>query len=185
MLKLVPITLDEAKRFVARHHRHNKPPLSWKFGLGLSVLNHWTIDDAGHGGPTWGEDWELIGVAIAGRPVGRGLDKPGNIEVTRVCTVEQRNANSRLYGAILRAAAALGYDVAYTYTLQSESGASLKASGWQVDEALDARPSWDTPARRRTQTNMFGEELRPAEAKIRWRYSLTRRAVREATEPQP
>jgi hypothetical protein len=153
-MKLVPVTLDEAKQFVRHNHRHNKAPVSWKFGVGLAV------------------DEQLVGVAMAGRPVGRGLDKPGNVEITRVCVKETRNANSRLYGAILRAAAALGYSMAYTYTLQSESGASLKATGWEIDEALEARPTWDCPARRRTQTNMFGEEQRPAEAKIRWKHPL-------------
>lgn len=155
-MRLVPVTLTEAKRFIGQYHRHNKPPVSWKFGVGLSV-----------GG-------SLVGVAMAGRPVGRGLDKPGNVEITRVCVRELKNGNSRLYGAILRAAAALGYETAYTYTLQSESGASLKATGWVVDKELDARPTWDTPSRRRTQTDMFGTEQRPAEAKIRWKHSLTK-----------
>ena len=153
-MKLVPVTLDEAKRFVGRVHRHNKPPVSWKFGVGLSLTD------------------ELIGVAMAGRCVARGLDKPGNIEVTRVCVKEISNANSRLYGAILRAAAALGYRMAYTYTVEGESGASLKATGWIMDEELDARPTWDCPARRRVQTDMFGEETRPAGRKIRWRHPL-------------
>lgn len=74
--------------------------------------------------------------------------------------------------AITRAAAALGYEWAYTYTLQSESGASLKASGFEIDAELEARPSWDCPARRRTQTDMFGNERRPPEAKIRWKKRL-------------
>jgi hypothetical protein len=155
-MRLTPITLDEAKRFVGRHHRHNAPPVSWKFGVGL------TVGDS------------MVGVAIAGRPVGRGLDKPGNIEITRVCVQETKNGNSRLYGAITRAAAALGYETAYTYTLQSESGASLKASGFVIDEELPARPTWDTPSRRRQQTDMFGNERRPPEAKIRWKKELVR-----------
>ena len=32
---VVPITLREASDFIARHHRHNKPPRGWKFGVGL------------------------------------------------------------------------------------------------------------------------------------------------------
>lgn len=149
-MKLTPISLTDAKEFVRKHHRHNMPPVSWKFGVGLTIGS------------------QTVGVAIAGRPVGRGLDKPTNIEITRVCVVETKNGNSRLYGAITRAAAALGYEAAYTYTLQSESGASLKAAGFEVDAVLDPRPTWDCPSRRREQTNMFGEERRPTEAKIRW-----------------
>jgi hypothetical protein len=155
-MNLVPITLDEAKAFVGRNHRHNKPPVSWKFGVGLE-----------HQG-------EMIGVAVAGRPVARPLDTRFNIEVTRVCTLDCRNANSRLYGAILRAAADLGYRKAYTYTLASESGASLKAAGWEVDAELAPRQSWNCNARSRVQVDMFGTEQRLAEAKIRWVRTLCR-----------
>lgn len=129
--------------------------MSWKFGVGLE-----------HCG-------ELIGVAVAGRPVARPLDSRFNIEVTRVCVTECRNANSRLYGAICRAATSLGYRTAYTYTLASESGASLKASGWEVDAELPPRPTWNCAARQRVQSDMFGTEQRPREAKIRWIRRLT------------
>lgn len=149
-MKIIPVTLDQAKAFVAKHHRHNRAPVSWKFGAGLEV------------------NGELVGVAMAGRPVGRGIDLPQNIEVTRCCTLGSPNACSRLYGAVCRAAAALGYERAYTYTKQSEPGTSLKASGWRVDAILPARATWDTPSRRRVQTDLFGNETRPPDAKIRW-----------------
>lgn len=161
-MKLTPNSLADAKRFVAQHHRHNLPPVSWKFGVALSV------------------DERIVGVAIAGRPVSRGLDQPGNIEITRVCVMETKNGNSRLYGEITRAAAALGYEVAYTYTLQSESGASLRAAGFQIEAELPARETWDTPSRRRQQLDIFGNERRPAEAKIRWIKRLTKPAVSAA-----
>ena len=35
---VVPITLAQAKAFIAEHHRHNKPPTGWKFGVGLRVV---------------------------------------------------------------------------------------------------------------------------------------------------
>lgn len=34
-LELVPITLADAKRFVGQHHRHNLPPVTWRFGVGV------------------------------------------------------------------------------------------------------------------------------------------------------
>jgi hypothetical protein len=148
-MKLRPVTLADAKAFVSENHRHNKPPLSWKFGVGLEC------------------EGRLIGVAMAGRPVARALDVPGALEVTRVCTLGERNANSMLYGAIARAARALGYVVLYTYTLVSESGTSLKASGWTVDACLEARKGWDAPSRPRN------EELWPSEGKYRWIKRLT------------
>jgi hypothetical protein len=159
---LFPITLGEGKEFVRRFHRHNMPPLSWKFGVGI------TLDD------------NLVGVALAGRPVALPLDTRFNIEITRVCVVETKNGNSRLYGAICRAASNLGYRVAYTYTLQSESGASLKAAGFEIDAMLDPRPTWNCAARTREQTNLFGEEQRPPEAKIRWKRELVRQHARSA-----
>ena len=149
-MTLVPINITDAKRFVGRHHRHNRPPVSGLFAVGLE-----------NGGG-------LIGVAIAGRPVARPLQDGSTVEITRVCTLEHKNANSRLYGAITRAAKALGYRRAYSYTLQSESGASLKAAGFVVDAILPARATWNCPARQRVQTDLFGEETRPSEPKIRW-----------------
>jgi hypothetical protein len=154
-MTLTPITLDEGKAFVAKHHRHNEPPLSWKFGVGLEV------------------EGELVGVAMAGRCNARKLDRRGVIEISRVCVIETKNACSRLYGAILRAAAALGYRTAYTYTLQSESGASLRAVGFVVDAELSARKTWNCKARQRYQQDIFGEQRRPQEPKIRWRKDLT------------
>lgn len=144
------MTLKDAKAFVGRHHRHNKPPVGWLFGNGLEV------------------DGKLVGVAVAGRPVARSLDKPGNVEITRVCTLGDRNANSRLYGAILRAAKSLGYQRAYTYTLQSESGSTPRAVGFEIDAELKARPTWNCAKRQRVQVDLFGHETRPPEQKIRW-----------------
>ena len=62
-------------------------------------------------------DGELVGVVIAGRPVS-------------LCTNGTQNACSFLYAAAARAAAAMGYDRIITYTLDTENGASLRASGW-------------------------------------------------------
>lgn len=114
----------------------------------------------------------MIGVAMAGRPVARALDTRRNVEIHRTCTTGERNANSMLYGAICRAAKSLGYATAYTYTLQSESGASLRAAGFEIDGAVPARATWSCPARHRIQTNLFGEETRPTGPKIRWKRIL-------------
>jgi hypothetical protein len=47
-----------------------------------------------------------------------------------------------LYGAIWRAAKALGYTRAITYIQGDETGASLKAAGWRKVRDLPARGSW-------------------------------------------
>ena len=123
-LKLIPITFKTAKEFIAAHHRHHKPPVGWKFGVGVE------------------EDGKLVGVATAGRPIARHLDDGVTLEVNRTCTTGARNANSMLYGAIWRAAKALGYVRCITYTQEGESGASLRGAGWCAVKELPARKNW-------------------------------------------
>lgn len=112
MLSLVPVTLREANEFVRQHHRHHKPTVGHKFSIGVQ------------------EDGRLAGVAICGRPVSRFLDDGYTLEVNRLCTDGAKNACSMLYGAAVRAARAMGYHKVITYILDSECGASLKASGF-------------------------------------------------------
>lgn len=157
-LELVPVTLTDAKKFVGTHHGHNEAPLSWKFGTGVAA------------------DGELVGIAMVGRPSGRGLDQYRAVEITRVCLSEKgryRNAASMLYGAACRMAAAGGYSIAYTYTLDSEDAASVRAAGFELDEELAARPSWSTPSRPRYEENLFGERKRPEGPKRRWKRALS------------
>ena len=124
-LRLAPITLKAACAFVAEHHRHNTPPRGHKFSI--SLLN---------------QDDRVVGVAIAGRPVARHLDDGLTLEVNRTCTDGTVNANSKLYGAVWRAAKAMGYRSCITYTREDESGASLRAAGWRRVKELPARGSW-------------------------------------------
>lgn len=152
-LRLVPLTLTEIRRYVAEHHRHNRPPLGWRFGVGV-------VDESG----------ALVGVGVAGQPVSRRLDDGLTVEITRVCTDGHRNANSRLYGALCRAAAALGYQRVITYTLQSESGSSLRAAGFTCDGEAGARPGqthW-SPSRPRRERDLFGKSETPNDPKLRW-----------------
>lgn len=152
-LQLVPVTFREARAFIAQHHRHNDAPHYWKWGVGLQN---------GRG---------LVGVAVAGHPVGRFLNDGFTIEISRVCTLGDENANSRLYGAVLRAAKALGYRRAITYTLPSESGASLKAVGFTM-ETDEAGGPWSMPSRPRITENLFGETKYEPGPKCRWTKSL-------------
>lgn len=123
--QVTPITLRAAQEFIAQHHRHNKPPRGHKFSIGLK-----------------GAAGELIGVATAGRPVARHFDDGLTLEVNRTCTTGERNANSALYGAVWRAAKAMGYVRCITYTQGDESGASLRAAGFVKVKNLPARASW-------------------------------------------
>ena len=113
-----------AKAFISDHHRHNNPPVGWKFGVGIE------------------NNGVLVGVATAGRPVARHFDDGLTLEVNRTCTDGTPNANSMLYGAVWKAAKAMGYMRVITYTQADESGASLKAAGWIKVKELAPRGSW-------------------------------------------
>lgn len=138
----MPTSLKEANVFVEEHHRHSNPTRGHKFSIAAAA------------------DGELVGVAIAGRPVARHRDDGFTIEVLRVCVTDQapRNTCSLLYGACWRAARAMGYRRAITYTLKSEAGASVKASGFRVIGEVAAR-SWDTPSRPREDRHQLQERL--------------------------
>ena len=114
-LTICPLTLAEANEFVRTHHRHHKPTVGGKFAIGVA-------DEAG----------TVHGVAIVGRPVSRMLDDGWTVEVNRVATNGAENACSMLYGAAWRAARAMGYRRAVTYTLPQEGGTSLRAAGWKL-----------------------------------------------------
>ncbi|MDB5931981.1 MAG: hypothetical protein JWR60_3688 [Polaromonas sp.] len=136
-LTIEPVSFSTAKAFVAQHHRHCPAPAGWRFGAG--IFN--------------GED--LIGCVMVGRPVARAFDSARVVEVNRLCLRTDIapdlawNGCSQLYGWSAREAHKRGFEKIITYTLESESGVSLKAAGWTIEHTLKGR-SWDTPSRRRT-----------------------------------
>lgn len=130
-LHIVPVSFEHACDFVEGWHRHNKPPVGHKFSIGVA------------------DEQLLVGVAIIGRPVARSYDDGLTLEVVRTATDGTPNANSMLYGAAWRAAKALGYGRLITYTQADETGASLRAAGWQVIAERKVRKGWDTPSRPR------------------------------------
>ena len=117
-------------------------------------------------------DGELVAVAVAGRPKAPGLQDGRTLEITRVCTLGHENACSRLYGALCRAAKALGWLRVYTYTLESEPGTSLRAAGFVVDAVIEERDWAERSGRDRYHENLLGERTTPAGPKVRWKRSL-------------
>ena len=148
-----PITLRQANIYVKERHRHNIPTNGHKYSVACY------------------DGDRLCGVAISGQPVARELDDGLTIEIRRVCTDGTYNACSILYGACSRIAKEMGYKRVVTYTLQSEPGTSLKASGFIKDGETRNGKSWNMPGRPReiTQMTLFGEEKKyPLEKKTRW-----------------
>ena len=113
-MRISDCTVREARRIVKRWHRH-LPDIQG--GLFAAKL----VDDAG----------AVVGCALAGNGP-RVWQGTGRLVISRVAVVEgTRNGCSMLYGALVRAARALGWREVWTYTLPEEPGTSLKAAGFQ------------------------------------------------------
>ena len=152
-MTLVPISLREANAFVLAHHRHSRRPIRGaRFCVGLR------------------QGTRLVGVAIAHRPLNTTLDDGYTLEVARVCTLGERNACSRLYGAIRRAAKALGYRRLVTYTLASEPGTSPAAAGFRRIQETRGNP-WRTRAEEAGQVKLGPDAPEPR--RVRWELVLS------------
>lgn len=140
-LELIPITLKEAKVFIEKHHRHHKPPVGHIVSVAAA------------------KDDKVVGVAVVGRPVARGLQDGWTAEITRVATDGTRNACSFLLTRAKRVAQALGYRRVITYTLPEEGGASLRAAGFK-NVGMSSGGNWNTPSRPRVDTDHQQKKFR-------------------------
>ena len=114
-MEIIPVTFKQACEFINQYHRHHKATVGCKFCIGVA------------------ESGVMHGVAVCGRPVSRYLDDGRTLEINRLCTDGTRNACSMLYGACCRVAKAMGYKEVITYILETEDGASLKASNFTCE----------------------------------------------------
>jgi hypothetical protein len=136
---------------VADHHRHNEPSVGHKFSIGLE------------------RDGTLVGVVIASRPRARGADDGRTLELIRLTTEGDRNACSRLYSAACRAAFAMGYLRVITYTIETEHGSSLLASGFARDgETAGGEWQHTTGPRSADMPTLFDAPKMPTGPKQRW-----------------
>lgn len=144
MLRVVPVTIGQARRFVEMHHSHHHAPQSGLFAVGVAA----------------GAD--LVCVAVLGRPSARALDATDTIaEVTRSASIGVPHAASKTIAAVSRMALAGGYRRLVSYTILGEHGTSYRAAGWRVTGAADRGGTWHTrDGRNVTQTGI----------KIRWEY---------------
>ena len=146
-LTIAPCTLAEANAFVSRHHRHHLPTPVAKFSIAAVC------------------DGVVVGVVIVGIPKARMAMDGWTLEVTRLASNGSRNVCSLLYGAARKAAFALGYRRVITYTLESEHGSSLAASGWKFDAAVRGE-SWKR--RSIASGNLSVDDRNPTSDKVRW-----------------
>ena len=143
-MNTIPLELKQANEFVDKLHRHHEPVYRDKFRFGCEC-----------GGV-------LVGVIQCARPVSRNLDDGKTLEIVRLCTDGTPNVCSFLYSRAVKIAKIMGYEKVITYTLESENGASLKASGFTLDGITEGG-SWNRASRPRIQKA-------PIEKKKRWLY---------------
>jgi hypothetical protein len=142
-LRIVPLTLRQANTFIIEHHRHHKPVVGHRFSLGCE------------------DDGKLVGIAVVGRPVSREIEQYCVAEVTRLATNGTMNACSKLYSACARVAYEMGFDKIQTYILETESGTSLRSSGWSLAATTNGG-NWNNSWRKGRRTDQ------PMCVKQRW-----------------
>lgn len=134
MITAVPLSLKEANEFVNQLHRHHNSVFRDKYRVGAM------------------ENGKLVGVVQVGRPVSRVLDDGKTVEVTRLCSDGTKNVCSFLYSRAARIARELGYSKIITYILETESGNSLVASGWSLEDEKCGGGNWSCKSRPRNTT---------------------------------
>ena len=140
-MMIIPVNFAPACRFVEEFHRHLGKPTGHKFSVGLE------------------REGELVGVAMVGRPISRGMDDGRTLEVSRCCTNGIKNVCSMLYATCWKASKALGYRRLITYTLGTEPGTSLIAAGFKdIGSTREYATGW--------------RDGRPVAAKRRWELQL-------------
>ena len=146
-MNIIPLTLRKANIFIRDFHRHSKQVVGCRFCIGAEA------------------DGELIGVAVIGRPVARKIDQQFTAEIVRTCTNGRKNVNSFLYGAAWRIWKEMGGKRIITYTLDYESGASLKGAGFvkvSITKSFKPGKGWTTRKNREWQSKVHSHP------KTRW-----------------
>lgn len=140
----VPMELKDAQAYINQYHRHHQAAHRDKFRIAAM------------------ENGEIVGVVQVGRPVSRVLDDGKTLEVLRLCTNGKKDVCSFLYSRAARIAKEMGYQKIITYILESESGTSLRASGWSCEAVGVGGSDWNVPSRPReviaTQMSLFTEK---------------------------
>jgi hypothetical protein len=113
------LKLLEAQAFIEEHHRHSKPLKRHMFSIGARENDY---------GP-------LLGVATIDNCSSAWSKRHDHAELRRLCTTGNRNVASFLISKCWKACEAMGIHTLITYTKPWESGASLKATGFNIQHA--------------------------------------------------
>ncbi len=134
---LAPITVKAATRWVRDTHRHLPTIQGGLFAAavecdGRTVAAGIAVNPA--------RVWQGTGRIVIGRVAAMPDLEPVGDHAAPACTM--------IYGSLCRAAKALGYREAWTYTLPGECGASLRAAGFAYMGETSGG-EWDRPSRPR------------------------------------
>tara|TARA_A100001011_G_C13680336_1_gene583394 strand:+ start:46 stop:513 length:468 start_codon:yes stop_codon:yes gene_type:complete len=134
-LSIIPLSLKEANEFVTKYHRHNKKCAGHKWSVGAIYQG------------------KLVGVIIVGRPVARKLDNRFTLEVNRNCVLDNapKGTCSFLYAKAIKIWQSMGGKKLITYTLNTESGSSLRAVDFNKETTVQTfkkNTGWTTRANR-------------------------------------
>lgn len=153
-LRVVPVTITDARAHVARWHSHLAAPVGGLLAAAVA------------------EGDRVACVAILGRPVSRVLQAQGCAEVTRVASDGTApHAASMALGAIRKAALALGWRRLVSSTLIGEAGTSYRAAGWHPLPSVTAASGHERiarAARRTSRAAKFGGRQGPTPCRSTW-----------------
>lgn len=129
LLSTKPITIKAANEFIKGFHRHHRPTIRNSGRWALAAVN---LSD------------EVVGVVIAGNPVSASYMDGYTLELTRLCVKEgaPKGTCSFLLSKSCAIWRTMGGQRVITYTLETESGASLKGAGWKLSGIVRPHKGW-------------------------------------------
>lgn len=136
VILIKPITIKKANEFIADYHRHHRPT--------SRNSGRWAV--AAYETATG----EMVGVAIVGNPVSATYMDGLTIEITRLCAVDNapKGTCSFLISRCCSIWRMMGGHKIITYTLASESGASLRGAGWEKVATVYPHNRWTDKIKR-------------------------------------
>lgn len=125
-----PITIKGANLFIKENHRHHRPTSRNSGKWAISIIDKRT--------------GKIIGVAIAGNPVSATYMDGYSLEITRLCVLESapKGASSFIISKCSKIWKLMGGKRILSYTLCSESGASMKGAGWEKTGIVKPHNNW-------------------------------------------
>jgi hypothetical protein len=129
-----PISIKVANEFVGDFHRHHRPTVRNNGKWALAAL-----DVSG----------EVVGVVIASSPVSATYMDGLTIELTRLCVKPgaPKGVCSFLLSKCCAIWRSMGGARVITYTLESESGASLRGAGWVLSGVVKPHKRWQNKSK--------------------------------------